>query len=79
MNTVSDEFDHVGFMAQDDDWPNWPVLPIKNYPKTGLLVSGGGPTVYLKNMFDSSLPLDEAETIEYSSLQEVYDAGWRVD
>ena len=72
------EFDHVAFMQDEDEWPHWPYLPVKNYPKVGLLVGGQGPTVYLKNMYDQE-SLQDVEKIEYADFEACFDAGWRVD
>lgn len=79
----------VKFMGNEDEWPNWPVLPIVNrssnkMPQAGILVANEGATIYYKNMFTLMagpvMPqLDNVEKTTFLSFAELYDAGWRVD
>lgn len=75
------------FMADEDAWPRWPILPVKrsgmSSPRvtgkdTGILYSGQGPTIYLVNMFDMS-KLETCDKAVFSSFEDLTSAGWVVD
>lgn len=71
------------FILRPDDWPIWPILPLKRFrdgqAEHGFFggdVSPTGPaTVWIGNMFE----LSSAEAREYPSLDAVLDDGWTVD
>lgn len=83
---VRNEFDHVGFMSDPEQWPNL-ALPMKKYtgmgwPLLGMLI-GDGPKVYIGNMFDerfiAQVRNNTAHVEVYESFQAAFDDGWRVD
>jgi len=71
----------LNFILNEDNWPCWPMLPIKrrrpgNIPECGVLISGSGPTVYLTNLFTFN---DNCETVAYDSFQAMIDDNWEID
>lgn len=70
--------EEVAFMRDPDEWPLWPVLPLKKTggPLGALVESNVGvePVVRLGNIYTDSHDIES-----YESLEAVYDAGWRVD
>ena len=72
----------IKMMNTPDDWPAWPFLPLKRYieshksPECAILLAGHGPKVVKCNMWSYD---PKAETIEYTSFQELVDAGWIID
>lgn len=78
----------VEMMQDADNWPRWPILPLKRITsghviEAGLLVNGGldgphtDPTVYLCNMYQ---PVTEiTPTKKYESFEAIVADGWKVD
>lgn len=81
-------------MQDPDDWPCWPMLPVKRYstkegswPETGLMIAksnvAGGvePTVYMLNLFGEHTIKEfiECKKHKYESLDALVDDGWIVD
>lgn len=67
-------------MRAVDEWPRWPVLPVKRYrnglPQFGVLAEVAGavqPIVY------GHIPRGLAPGAEYDSLEALAADGWRVD
>jgi hypothetical protein len=73
-------------------WPNWPVLPMKRYnedgigfPQTGVIVATHTTPPAIIIYLDVSPwgvtleDLKAAETVTFKSLDELLEAGWRVD
>jgi hypothetical protein len=76
--------DDVAMAHDPDAWPQWPALPIKRGSETGILlaVDEKRNTVFLINLFSMAMgqaKLEDAEQIEYHSLEEIFNDGWRVD
>lgn len=81
------ELSDLELMRKPNEWPQWPVLPVKRYPEgqtwpeVGIMVEGSGevanPKVWLTNMFTGIKPETKAE--DYKNLDEVIAAGWVVD
>lgn len=72
-------FDALEFLADEDQWPLWPILPVKGPNFTmGVVVAGQGPAVFLKNLYDPT-PLTEVPKRQYADFQALLDDGWRVD
>lgn len=80
------------FIENSNQWPNWPVLPIKRYtkkfelPECGFIMDvsgfGGKSLVYLCNLFkvtSGETKLDEVPTLQYSDVKEMLLDGWMVD
>ena len=71
------------FILNPDLWPNWPVLPLKQADKVGVLVDGrGNPLkIYLINMYEvqSQQQLDRVPFVEYESVKDMLADGWKVD
>jgi hypothetical protein len=70
-------------IASPDEWPQWPLLPLKrrgddDFPEVGCLLEGQL-VVYLCNMwsFDTDAPTSRA--IRYPSIEALLDDGWVVD
>jgi hypothetical protein len=74
----------AAFMADEDRWPRWPVLPLKRggegFPTLGVLVAGQGPTVLELSMFEL-VPekIEKCTQHRYASFEQMVAAGWRVD
>jgi hypothetical protein len=79
-------------MQSPDDWPRWPLLPIKKpikgqFPDTAVLFADGTATVIWVNPFTlSERPgttwaekFDGAKKQAYVSFEAMIDDGWRVD
>ena len=69
-----------------DNWPNWPLLPMKKWEdgklEVGLLLDGllpVRPIIYKANLYAQPSEVLAAETIEFPSWEALLDAGWRVD
>lgn len=73
-------------------WPLLPILPMKQYqengrwPNLGMLIHGQGLTIYLAGLDATMKPgittqhiIDTIPSQEFSSLDELLDAGWVVD
>jgi len=78
----------IELIENPDEWPRWPTLPVKRIPpgEFGFLREVGlsgvvKPVVYLRNASDLETvkTFDEIETIEYSSFNQMFDYGWRID
>lgn len=80
----------IRFLKDPGSWINWPVMPVKKYggqggwPKTGIVVDGGGPVVYEKNMFELVTgPIMEqvadSTKHEYPTMEAMVADGWVVD
>jgi hypothetical protein len=86
--TTCNTAEHIKFMQSPDEWPAWPVLPVKkavamHNPILGVMIEREGgvqPTVYLVNMYQlANKPLNTIPSETYTDFEGVYDAGWRVD
>lgn len=87
--------DHLGMIKSPDNWPCWPVLPLKRYtkvrpgafPDLGIILSVEGVpanTVYEVDMFmcpDIKQLMTDPNIVkhEYSSPEEIVADGWVVD
>lgn len=69
-----------------DAWPNWPLLPMKKsvehgMPNVAVMVDAGLDTgkvvLYLANMWSENLT--GSEKLEFASVDDLLEAGWRVD
>ena len=71
------------FMRDPNEWPTWPVLPVKRRGSmdVGLMLEGQGnkaaPIVYLTNLFIRDF--ENCEQKKYEDLEGVVDDGWVVD
>lgn len=81
---VTRQFDDVKFLSNPNEWPCWPVCPVKRNDLTELgIVFGGQPIVYETNMF--MLPemtpenLEQMKKHKYDSMEELVADGWLVD
>jgi len=83
-------FDHAAFMKDEDSWPHWPVLPVKNRSNGDMTVGvmlAGDPTVFLVGMFDPRLTAGFGELVkkgevqkqDFETFEAAHDAGWIVD
>lgn len=77
-----DQVDDATFMGDPNRWPRWPILPVKQRGtfKVGVMLEGDNgvaPIVYLTNMY--AMDLTECEKMEFKTISELVDAGWRVD
>jgi hypothetical protein len=85
--------EELDFLRNPDQWPNWPLLPIKRYgapgdpPECALLDSIGAPEPKVRVVFVNMFQLRELTHAERQALRvEVYDSaeallddGWMVD
>lgn len=77
----------IKFMQMPDEWPRWPLLPLKRGPfsyeqEFGFMVEGEGLVVFrgaLYQLFDKKLSIEDFSREEFASFEAIYDAGWRVD
>lgn len=92
MKKIPVENDHKQMMSHPDQWPVWPVLPVKRYKQPGvfpvlgilLAVKSMQHTVFEVNMFEAvdlkSLVTDPAVTKHvYKGVDEILADGWVVD
>jgi hypothetical protein len=86
------EIDDAFFLKHHDEWPAFPVCPVKRYEKdkqntwpTCGIVWAGKPTVLVVNMFsisgmNFSMAKEKAEAVyEYASFDDMVADGWIVD
>lgn len=77
--------DDLEMIQSPDQWPCWPVLPMKNWktakpgegPETGIIWHGH-PTTILVGCLGLT-DWSKAQRIEYGSVEELLEAGWIVD
>lgn len=77
----------IAMMKAPDNWPQWPILPLKRVRgsdlEVGVLVNGAfeGPhteaTVYLSSM--NRVITVETPTIKYDSFEALVADGWMID
>jgi hypothetical protein len=68
------------FIANEDDWPRWPALPLKRPDQVGILIAGSGPKVFVIGLFEATpAGIRAAETIQYQDYEGMFDDGWRID
>lgn len=79
------------FIADQDGWPRWPLLPMKNlaepgHPRGAFLtweqatLAMGGRVFHLREMMlKLSGPALGDPTEEFRSLDELFNAGWMID
>lgn len=80
------QLDHKRMIEREGDWPNWPVLPLKNtkrrepdvpsMPLLGVIVAGKPTRVLITNMFDMH---GDVPVQEYPSIDAMLADGWIVD
>lgn len=80
----------IDMMKHEDEWPLWPLLPVKKYPQpgcapiVGVLAAGQGPKVYLIGILDVKTGLlgdvlDGVPTKDFNSFEHLVAEGWMVD
>lgn len=69
-----------------DNWPYWPVLPMKNKGAVGLLFDYGNvfrpdirPEIRLCNLWSNPEVMRNAQVLKFDSLEALIAAGWVVD
>ena len=81
------------FIRTPDDWPAWPVLPMRKYskgeaagrfPEVGFIwADDEAPCVRLGNLYElanqKQLNVIDVPTKSYSSFEEMLEDGWEVD
>lgn len=76
------------FLRTPDEWPNWPLCPVKKRMVTnvandvGLVIegpSGTEPVVFLCNLWRVKEDFDTATQLKYESLEALVADGWMVD
>jgi hypothetical protein len=72
------------FIQSQDEWPQWPVLPVveRKGMRSGLVIPGP-PNVYLVNLFDLSTGflrevLKDVKKVEYETFEDLLE-DWRID
>ena len=85
------EHDHLAMLKSPDEWPQWPILPVKKWEGIGmrcgivLAVEGYLSTIFLTNLFALTGNLKdlidnaEIERIVYDSPEVLVADGWEVD
>lgn len=80
--------DDLSFMQTSDNWPRYPILPIKRknndigFWDCAILFADGRPIVYHCNMFqlaDKTLTLESCKKNTYDSFEALVADGWIVD
>jgi hypothetical protein len=72
-------------LKDEDTWPNWPVLPMKNRRQTGRLMQLGYILASSPMKFElregNIFRIDPNDKIiaTYGTVEELIDAGWVVD
>ncbi len=79
-------------MENEDNWPRWPLLPVKNRirmrdqdggaPMFGVIYAGNPHTVFVDvNIWTGDLAktLDNAKKERFSSWEKLIEAGWKGD
>lgn len=84
--TPDEEVQEVADIANEDGWPLWPVLPMKNLYEDGehlgLMFSGRRTIVYLMNLFDLRPGITYLDNlkgkpfVEFESTEALVKAGW---
>jgi hypothetical protein len=78
----------MDMILDEDQWPRWPVLPLKNHknkaygeaiPLVGVIISGKPSRVILINMLDIRQMTDQTPAMEYPSIAAMLADGWVVD
>lgn len=82
----------LNYLAKPEEWPNWPILPVKNrketqhgqFPLVGVVFACDPDTqpikVYLINMFQvQGTDLSQVPSKEYANPTAMAVAGWVVD
>lgn len=79
MKTKQQEIEFIG---DPDKWPKWPLLPLVNGEKIAVLTFDGEEFVMYHGVnlwkFDGTKTKEYDSTI-FTSAEQVYNAGWRVD
>src|SRR4051812_43545449 len=85
---LSPEQRSLEFLRTPDEWPNWPLCPVKKRLITnvandvGLVAegpSGPEPVVFLCNLWRVKEDFANAVQVKYESLEALVADGWRVD
>ena len=91
--TPAERKEELKMMSSPASWPRWPALPVKQrmtegFPRCGIIIDRGPldkpggdpkPIIYDWNLW-TGVPLDETKIIaQYSTFDEMVDAGWVVD
>jgi hypothetical protein len=75
--------DDKSMILHPDEWPRWPILPVKRYLKEaqnielGVMMAGQSTTIYLTDMFD--LNMSSAKRKVYGTLDDLLADSWVVD
>ena len=68
-----------------DDWPRWPILPMKRRrhggSEMGIILAGHSTMIYHCNMFDPRLKTDHAsiKKTNYATVTDLLADGWMID
>ena len=80
------EFDHLAMMKNPNNWPQWPILPIKRPDKQhgmecAIMYAEGKPVIYFVNMWELSKETKWSELPKkiYESFESLLADGWVVD
>ncbi len=89
MISEEKELSELEFFKREDDWPRWPLLPVKNRermreqdggsPRFGIVYAGNPYTVFVDvNLWGKGLGerLEKATKEVFSSWEELIEAGW---
>lgn len=72
-------------MQNQDDWPRWPILPVKrrvknSSPECAVMVAGEGPVVRKIGLYDlTQESIEKAPKETFPTFQALVAAGWIVD
>lgn len=75
------------FMRDPNEWPRWPLLPMKRrgargqFPDCGFLVTGQGPVIHRAAIYQVEVGTrwDSFSREMYESFERLYDSGWEID
>lgn len=83
--TMSEREHDLSMMRDPNAWPQWPILPLKRSTPDdpldcGFIAEQEEIIVYHGTMFEvKEAVADTSRHLRYSTWDEVYDDGWRVD
>ena len=86
LKEISREDEDIQMIENSNNWPGWPLLPVKRYGKDdflecGFIYADGFFTVYAGNIFaiKSGDDITKLPQHEYVSATDVVLDGWMVD
>jgi hypothetical protein len=86
--TPEQRAEELAFMQDENQWPKWPYLPMKQSqkhgpPNVGYMVAGNVPTIHKENVWtfgrtSTAAPMNSNKVV-YQSYEAILDDGWEID